>query len=465
MSNSLKKNFAYKGLLTFANYIIGFVTFPYITRVLGPSNFGLVNFAQNTIDYFLLFATMGINTIGTREIAAAMGNKSDLNKTYSSLFGLNATFTTITLAIYLLCIWLVPRFNENQELFYIGAAKIIFTLFTVEWLFTGLEDFKFITIRSLLIRLASVICVFIFVREQTDYILYFAIIIGGVVLNAIVNFIYSRRFVTIIWRNFISSKFLKSNLRLGLYTIMTSMYITFNVMYLGLVSDDVQVGYYSTAVKLYFIAVSLFGAFTAVMVPRMSALNAAHNQKSIQNYFSKSFYLAILSALPIIILSEFFAPEIIEILSGPDYECSITPMRILMPALLLVWISQVIAFQTFIPLRKDNVILTASLIGGILAIILNLCITPTFKSIGSAIILLCCEISVTAYYVLMAKKNRIVMFPKLKIILHYFVMALPYVVICLFSILLFNRLVAFILSFVLSTIYIVLIKPLQRVRQ
>lgn len=464
MVSSLKKNIAYKGFLTFANYIIGFVTFPYVTRILGPANFGLVNFVQNTIDYFLLFATMGISTIGTREIAAAKGNPSKLNKTYSSIFGLNVLFTVFTLVVYLLCVWHVPRFNQNQELFYIGTAKIIFALFAIEWLFTGLENFKFITIRSLLIRTFYVVTVFLFVRESDDYILYFALSIGVVVVNSIINFLYGQKFVSIIWRYLFSSQFLTSSLRLGLYTIMTSMYITYNVMYLGLVSDDSQVGYYTTAVKLYFIAVSLFGAFTAVMMPRMSALMASNDKIAIQSYFTKSMNLVFLTALPIIILSEFFTPQIIDIMSGDGYQLSILPMRILMPALLLVWISQVIAFQTFIPLRKDAVLLAASIIGGVLAIILNICITPILNSVGSAITLLACEIAVSTFYIATIIRKRILYFPFIKDFSKYILLTLPYAVICITSVQFLEAYPACFVSVFCSVLYFFMLKPLKRLK-
>ncbi len=456
--NSLRLNIFYKGLLTFANYIIGFVTFPYITRVLGPANFGLVNFAQNTVDYFLLFATMGIATIGTREIASVRNNQTAISKQFSSILGTNLFFTIICLTIYLGCIFIVPKFHQHIELFLIGSAKIIFTAFTVEWLYTGLENFRYITFRSLAIRVIYVISVFIFIKSPSDYVLYFSMTISTVVINSLVNFSYSRKFVKVIWKNLRDLRFVKHSFRLGLYTIMTSMYITFNVMYLGLVSGDEQVGYYSTSVKLYFIAVSLFSAFTSVMLPRMSAVHAKNDSEAANNYLRKSFQLVFLLAFPIISLTIVFAPQIIDIMSGKGYMGSILPMRIIMPALIFVWLSQVIAFQGFIPLKKDKYLLFSSLLGGGLAITLNIILTAKLQSIGSAIVLLSCECVVTTFYIIIAKKKKLFLLPSLRLITSIAIKSIPYLIIDVGLLFLFNGWLSFLLAAILSAFYFLLVR-------
>lgn len=368
---SLKKNIAYKGLLTISNYLLAFITFPYITRVLGVERFGQVNFALNVVEYFLIFATLGINTIGTREIAAVNGVQKKLNHVFSSIFGMNFVLTIIVSIIFLISIQLITKFNENSCLLYIGLGKIISTCFLVEWFYTGIEKFKYITIRSLLIKILYVISVFIFVKTRTDYILYFLLTVGAVVLNAIVNFLFCRKLVKIDWHDFYNFEFIKPNIILGIQALMTSTYMTFNVMWLGLVSTDVQVGYYTTAFRLYFIAISLFGAYTAVMIPRMSAIVAEGNNELFRVLLRKSFKICILFCIPIIIIGIIFTPFIIYLVAGHGYEGAIIPMRIIMPAVLFVCIAQVIALQILVPFKKDKVLLVASIAGASLALIFN----------------------------------------------------------------------------------------------
>lgn len=462
---SLRKNIIYKGLLTFSNYIIGFITFPYITRILGPNNFGLVNFVINTIDYFLLFATLGITTIGTREIAAAREDREVTNQVFSRILGLNGLCTIITLIIYFACILLIPAFRDSSKLFFVGSAKIIFTLFSVEWFFTGIENFRYITIRSLIIKSLYVILVFILVNQSEDYYIYFILTIGVVVINSVVNFGYAFRFVSLIPSELKSKVYFKQNLQLGIYAIMTSMYITFNVMFLGIVCNNEEVGFYSAAVKLYFIGVSLFGAFTSVMLPRVSSLAASNMCSNITKYIHMSFKIVAFTAIPIIFIGLIYAPEIIYILSGDGYTESVTPMRIIMPATVLVWSSLIMVYQGFIPLHKDGIILRASICAGILALSLNIILTPNLGAIGSALVLLACEICVTIYYVYKTISLKIYKFPKYNSILRMLILSIPYLLICGVVKLVFSGLFALLIAIGGCGIYLLVLHPLKQIKQ
>ena len=226
---------------------------------------------------------MGISVLGVREIAAVKEIREETNKIFSNILGINILFTITTLIAYFLIISLNSKLNQHVELFYIGAAKILFTTFLIEWFFTGIENFRYITIRSIIIKLLYVLSVFVFVKHKDDYVLYFILTIGTVVVNAIINMIYARKYVTLVPKELLNTKYIKNNITLGIYAIMTSMYITFNVMYLGFVSDNTQVGYYTTAFKLYSVILGFFTAFTNVMLPRMSALIAAENNDRLRN--------------------------------------------------------------------------------------------------------------------------------------------------------------------------------------
>ena len=120
---SIRNNFFYKTLLTISSFVIAFLTFPYVSRVLGVEGIGAVNFVDNSVGYFILFATMGISILGTREVASAKEDQTKLNRVFSNLLGLNILFTVVTLIIYIGLIALVPRFSQNAEMFYIGAAQ------------------------------------------------------------------------------------------------------------------------------------------------------------------------------------------------------------------------------------------------------------------------------------------------------------------------------------------------------
>ena len=427
---SIKKNFAYKSVLTLSTYLINFITFPYVARVLGVELIGLVNFVDNTVNYFLLFATMGVGLLGVREIAAVKEDKKRRDQVYSSMLALNLLFTLVSLGIYLLCISTIPKLCQYDELFYIGTAKILFTVFLVEWFFTGVENFRYITLRSILIKVLYIISVFLFVRDTSDYRLYFILTVGVVVLNALINQLYIRKFVRVRWNNIQLFKYLKQNVTLGIYTLMTSMYLTFNVMYLGLVSNNTEVGYYTTAFKLYSVILGFFTAFTNVMLPRMSSLLANGEKDRFQELVNRSFSVMATCCIPLILCSMIMAPQIVYILSGPGYEGAILPMRIIMPAAFAVGVAQVLAIQVLMPMKKDKVLLIASIIGAVVSLLINLLVVPSVKSVGSAVVLLCSEMGVTGMYVWYVLSQELILIP-IKAIGKNVLFSLPSVVICL----------------------------------
>ena len=408
---SIRNNFLYKTLLTISSYIIAFLTFPYISRVLGVDGVGVVNFVDNSVGYFILFASMGITILGTREIAAAKDDQAQRNRVFSNLLGLNIIFTVVTLAVYLVLITIIPRFSQNIEMFYIGAAKIISTVFLVEWFFTGLENFRYITLRSLAIKLLYVAAVFLLIKEKDDYVLYFTLSVGSVVVNALINIIYARRFVRLDIKALRSMHYLKEYVTLGLYSIMTSMYITFNVMFLGLQSDNTQVGYYTTAFKLYIIMLGIFSAFTSVTMPRISAMLAQGKHKDFTQIVAKSFDGIVKFILPMIVCGVILAPQIIFVISGAGFEGAIIPMRIIYPAALAVGIAQVLAVQVLIPLKRDKVLLTASIIGASASLIANIALVSHLGAIGSAIVTLAAESIVTLTYIVYVLRKKVVKLP------------------------------------------------------
>lgn len=427
---SIKRNFAYKSILTVSSYLMGFLTFPYISRVLGVDGIGLVSFVDNTINYFLLFATMGVGTLGVREIAAVRENRDQCNSVFSNILGMNVGFTFLTLLVFFVCIFLIPSFRQYENLFYIGSAKILFTAFLVEWFFTGIENFRYITLRSLFVKLLYIIAVFVLIHSKEDYQLYFVLTVVVVVINAVVNMIYVRKFVKIRIVELLSKRYVKQNLSLGIYALMTSMYLTFNVMFLGFVGGNVEVGYYTTAFKLYSVILAGFTAFTNVMLPRMSFLVANGEKDRFQFLINKSFNLMSLFSIPLILCSMALAPQIIYVLSGTGYEGAILPMRIIMPAALFVGIAQVLAIQVLTPMKRDKILLLASVLGALISLLINIIVVPLLHSVGSAIVLLVAECTVTSIYVVFVIRRKYVRF-RLKVLAESLFCALPSAMICL----------------------------------
>lgn len=428
---SIKKNILYSSLLTVSNFLVPLLIYPYISRVLGATNIGLWNFIDSIINYFILFSMMGINTIGIREIAKTKGNEFQLSKTFSSLLMLNIISTVIVLTVLLLAVWLVPELQKHREMMYIGTLKLIFNCLLIEWFYKGIENFKFITQRTIIVKTIYIVLVFIYVRNKDDYDIFYFLTVLTTVFNALINIYYSRKLIHITLKDLSIYPYLRSFFILGIYALLTSMYTSFNVAYLGFVAGETEVGYYSTAVKLYTVLISLFTAFTGVMMPRMSSLIAEGNFDSFKRLTNKSVDALLTFVMPIIVLVMSFTPQIISIISGPGYEAAITPMRIIVPLLLIIGYEQIIIVQILTPLKQDKAILINSALGGLVGITMNLLLVSDLHSIGSAIVWVLAEITVLCSGQYFVTKFIGAKFPFTKIGIQI-IIALPIIGICFF---------------------------------
>ena len=404
-------NFIYNVALTLSTYLINLVLFPYVSRVLGVDMVGKVGFVNDTIGYFSLFAMMGIATVGIREIAACGEDRERRSKVFSSLMALVGILTAVVMAIYLGSLFVVNRFQADRNLFLIGTGSLLFTSMLIEWFYQGMEDFRYITVRSVLVKLVYAAAVFLTVRRPEDYLLYFLLTVGAVVVNAIINICHSRRFATLSFRNVDLKTYLKPTFSLGLYKIMVSMYTTFNVVYLGFVASNAEVGYYYAAKKLFYILLGLFSAFTAVMLPRMSALVETRQEEEFHRKIGQTFDLVFAVGIPLTLFLVVMAPRIIGLMSGPGYEGAVLPMRIISPVLLLSGMAQIWVIQVLMPLKQDRIILLSSAIGAVTGILINILLVGRLGAVGSAIVLLCSELAGNLLSFIFAVRKGYLQFP------------------------------------------------------
>lgn len=428
----VKKNIIYSAILTTSNYAIQLVTFPYLSRVLGVENIGIVNFVDGIVNYFIMISMLGLNILGIREIAKVSNDVSKRNKIFSVLFSINLCFTIIVSLIYIGLIFLIPQFYEKRDFFFLGIFKLLFNLFLIEWFYKGIENFKYITIRTLILRFFYIVLLFVFVKNAADVYIYYSITVLLVIANSIVNWIYSRKIVSYVLVHIKDFRlYIKPYVYLGFYLILSSAYTTFNVIYLGFISSEKEVGYYVTALKIYTIILGVFTSLTNVMMPRMSALlsngNVIEFRKKINVIFEMFFSISIPLVFAIIPLSG----EIITVVAGNGYEGAILPMQLITPLILIVGIAQMLVTQILIPLKKDKIVLKTAVVGAVFGLSLNLILVSHLSSIGTAITLLCSEFLVTFFLLFYMIRNKLlfVLFDSVKLNVFY---SIPYLIIVFF---------------------------------
>lgn len=393
---SVKKNFLYSSVLTISNYLFPLLTYPYVSRILGVENIGICNFVDSIISYYVLFSSLGISMVGIREISGARNDKKELDSRFSSLILFNLITTCIAVVVLIISIYVIPRFYEFKELMWIGVVKLVGNFLLIDWFFKGIENFKYITNRTILVKLGYVISVFVLVKEPSDYCTYFLLTCLMIAVNSLFNLLYSRKFVSINVKQIELKRLIKPMLTIGFYNILTSMYTTFNVMYLGLVSTSREVGYYTTATKLHSIILAFFTAFTGVMIPRMSFLFSEGDMENFKQMIGKSLNALFAFIFPVLCMTIIFVPDIISVLSGPGYEGAFLPARIIMPLLLVIGVNQISILQVMTPMKADKYISRNSFIGALVGVIMNVTIVPYLGSVGSSIVWLCSELVIFA---------------------------------------------------------------------
>lgn len=413
---STKKNFFYSSFLTLANYIFPLLTFPYVSRVLGVDAIGKYNFIDNIVQILIVVSMLGIGTVGVREIAQSKNSQDRLNKSFTALLTFNALSTLGAIIILFILLFIVPKFSDYRDLLIIGGLKLFSTFLLIDWLYRGLEDFKFITQRTLIIRTIFVVSVFLLVRNKEDYVLYYFLIVFSITINAIVNLLYARKYIRLDFDYQEIKRITKPILILGSYSILAWLYNSFSISFLGFVSNDEQVGFYSTATKLYTIFLSIITAFTTVMLPKLSQLVSLNNLKEFQKQINKSFNAIITLSIPLVVFAIFFASDIIRIIAGTEFEGAANPMIIVMPIIVIVGIEQLLIIQILMPLKLDKEVMINTMWGAVVGIVLNLLLVPSLLCMGAAICWLISEfvVMLSAIYFIRKKTEIVLPFNQLK---------------------------------------------------
>lgn len=408
---SIKTNFFYSSFLTLANYLFPLLTFPYVSRVLGAESIGKYNFVDNIIQILIIISMLGIATVGVREVAQSKDSPEKLNKAFTALLAFNALSTLVAMAMLVVSCYVVPKFSEYHDLLVVGGLKLLSTFLLVDWLYRGLEDFKFITQRTLLIRTLFVLSVFLFIKDKDDYVLYYFLIVFSITLNALVNIIYARKYIQLNFDLWEMKRITKPILVLGIYSILAWLYNSFSTSFLGFISTDEQVAYYATATKLYTIFLSVMTAFTTVMLPRLSQLVSQNRWGEFHQRIKQSLHIVLTVSVPLAVFAIVFASDIIQIIAGRGYEGAIEPMKIVMPILIIVSVEQILIIQILTPLKRDKEIMISTVWGAILGVILNLMLVPVLLSKGAGICWLASELMVMSSAIYFIQHKTLIRLP------------------------------------------------------
>ncbi len=399
-------NFIMNIVLTMSSFVFPLITFPYVSRILRPEGTGRVSFATSVINYFLIIAQLGIPTYGIRACAKVRDNKEELSRTAQEIFLINLLMCVMAYVLLGVSIILIPKFGEQRKLLLIISSMILFNTIGMEWLYKALELYSYITWRSIYFKLIAMILMFVLIHSKEDYVIYGAISIFASSASNILNFIRARKFIDLRIRGPLHiKKHMKSILVFFAISCATTVYLNLDTVMLGFMKMDADVGYYNAAVKIKNMLVSIVTSLGAVLLPRVTYYWEMGEKDKFKELSVKALRFVVFIAIPLMMYFIVFARQGILLLSGADYLESVLPMKCMMPTLLFIGLTNIMAIQIMVPLGKENGALLSVVVAALVDLGLNLILIPRYAATGAAIGTMAAEIVV--YIVLYFKEYSI----------------------------------------------------------
>lgn len=395
MAKSLKKNFLLNVLLTMSSVLFPLITFPYISRVLLPVGTGKITLAISIIAYFEIFAQLGIPTYGIRACAQVRDNREELTRTAHELLFINLATSLISYIALAAALIFVPRLHEEKLLYVIISATMFLSAVGMEWLYKALEQYKYITIRSIIFKVIALIAMFLLVHKQDDYLIYGGISILATSASNILNFINAHKYIDMhpvggyrIQRHF------KAVFIFFAMACATTIYTNLNTVMLGLMKTDADTGFFGAAVKIKNVLVSLVTSLGVVMLPRASFYIEHGMKEEFWRINKKALNFVFVVALPLMMYFILFARPSVLLLSGTAFENSIIPMQVIMPTLIFIGVTNILGIQILVPLGRERTVLYSEIAGAVIDLIVNMILIPRMGVVGAAIGMLAAEAAV-----------------------------------------------------------------------
>lgn len=383
---SITINFIMNVVLSMSAFIFPLITFPYVSRVLMPTGTGLVSFANSIIAYFALFAQLGIPTYGIRACAKVRDDKEKLSKVVQELLIINSIISVFVYIVFFASLMIVPKMRTNKTLFIVMSATILFNVIGIEWMYKALEQYTYIAIRSIIFKFIALILMFLLVRSKNDYVWYGVITIFAASASNILNFFNAHKYISLKpIGNYNFKQHLKAITIFFAMSCATTIYTNLDSAMIGFIKGVTENGYYSAAVKIKIVLVSVVTSLGTVLLPRASYYIENGLNDEFKRISNKAINFVFVIAVPMMIYFIIFAPESIFFLAGDAYSKSILPMQIIMPTLLFIGLTNIMGLQMLVPMGKEKYVMSSEIVGAVVDLILNASLIPIFGASGAAI--------------------------------------------------------------------------------
>ena len=392
---SLGLNAFFNSLRSILNLLFPLITFPYVSRVLSVNGMGIYNFSNIYVNYFLLIAGLGVATYAVREGAKYRDNKDKISEFSSQVFTINIYSTIIAYVLLLGSLLIFKNLHNYVSCILIFGLQIIFTTIGTEWIYTIYEDYSYITIRSILFKILSIVLLFVLIKKPEDYLWYAAITVFASVGSNILNYIHAKKFCDIKLVKDPNWKYhLKPILIIFASSVAVTLYVSSDTTILGLLKNDYAVGIYSISVKIYQMAGGLLSAMLMVTIPRLAMLFGKRRFKEFNNVLSEVLEILSMLVLPLSIGLIMLSEDIILIIAGNKYLPSVNSLRIISWGIIFSNFAMIFSDCVLIPAKREAKVLKNTVITGIINIVLNFILIPFMSYDGTSLSTVVAELTV-----------------------------------------------------------------------
>lgn len=394
-NKSLKINALLSVINSFLTMGFSLLTYPYVARILQAENLGKVNYANSIVSYFALIAVLGFSTYAIREGSRLRENKEKINRFSSEIFTLNLYTVVIAYVLLILAVALVSRLKPFMGLILLQSITIFSTWISLNWINVIYEDYLSITLRSVAIRIVSLILLFILVNDSQDYYIYQAILVFSTLVVDLMNYIYIHKYVKVkIVRCTNYKKHFPPVMVFFSNAIAVNIYLNSDITMLGWISGSDAVGYYSAAVRVYSAIKTIVATVYNTAIPRMSLYANYDDKTNFKELLNKIINIIIFIAIPATVMLFVTSKYIIYIIAGKSFEIATQPLKILSLAFLFAVIGGALAYCVCVPLKMEKNVLYATLVAAVENVVLNIVLIPIFGISGTALTTLLAEFTV-----------------------------------------------------------------------
>ena len=411
MNKSLAKNSLFNVIYTVSNILFPLIASMYISRILLADGVGRVSYAQNVVSYFTTFAALGLPVYGIREIAKARDNQNSLNEVFTELLLINAACTTISIILFALLLIITPEMRMELPLYLSCGLLLFLNYFNIDWLYQGIEEYVYISCRSILIKALMLLALVGVVHNKEQYVLYAlvtSIATGG---NYLFNIIYARRFVRLKFTNLKFKRHLKPLLVLAASVLFASLYSKVDTTMLGMLATKEKVGYYSYAQKTINIVVTVCTSISGAFLPGMSYLYQS-DKVSFRNMVTLG--TKILNFITIPMTTGFFmlAEPLVLVLYGLNFTPALPTIRVFCILILIKSYGNLLCYQLLICTNNEKLQLPSYGVAALINIILNAILIPSYQCLGAAVASIVSELVVNIWQFIVMKKTTSIVIDK-----------------------------------------------------